>query len=348
MKLYNLVDFRNLQSCGKITERTRLFTGYACNIKCKFCFYKDMKHVNIKPLIYQQLEQGKRFGIKDWDISGGEPSILPYWFDLIKDMKEMGFRNIACITNGYKFSDPDFLLKSKMAGLNELLFSVHGSKKHIHDGMTGIKGSYNHLMRALSHAKYYGMKIRINVVVTKDNYKDLPNITEMMKMIHPVAFNFLPYRIENSASKKDNTVRYSEIAPYIMKAIDVINDGYYDDCKIAIRYVPFCLFKGYEQYVAGYLQRVFDEYEWSEYTIRNFENARHDQDIPDLNLEDDKWKLEINALHHSIKHVANHATSCLKCKYLHVCDGIWKSYAKVWGIEEFEAIEGEKTKRICI
>lgn len=346
MKLYNFVDYTKLKQCAPMTERSRLFTGYACNIKCKFCFYKDMKHVDIKPMIYKQLEQGKAFGIKDWDISGGEPSILPYWFDLIRDMKDMGFRNIACITNGYKFSDSGFLINSKMAGINELLFSVHGSNDRIHDNMTGVNGSFARIMRALSHAAYYGMKIRINVVVTKDNYKDLPDITKMMQHFHPVAFNFLPYRIENSASKKDNTVRYSKIAPYIMKAIDIINDGYTRDCKIAIRYVSFCLFKGYEKYVAGYLQRVFDEYEWNEYTIRKFDCVRFGKNIPELDCESDKWELEIRSIQGSIDHVACHATSCLKCKYLKVCDGIWKSYAKVWGVDEFKPVEGEKTERI--
>jgi MoaA/NifB/PqqE/SkfB family radical SAM enzyme len=341
MKLYNLTTFRDLEQCGKLTERSRLFTGYACNIKCKFCFYKDMKHTDIKKQIYQQLEEGKAYGIKDWDISGGEPSILPYWFDLLRDMKSMGFRNIACITNGYKFADYDFLRESKKAGMNEVLFSLHGSTKSIHDKMTGVKGSYDHLNKALSNAIYYGTKIRINVVVTKDNYKDLPNIAEMMETIRPVAFNFLPFRIENSADKK-NAVRYSDIAPYIIQAINLLEDN----IKIAIRYVPFCLFEGYEQYVAGYLQRVFDEYEWSEYTIRKFEAARFNNDIPKLDTEFDKWGLEKDALHKSIKHVANHSLGCMRCKYLYVCDGIWKSYARIWGIDEFKPVKGKKTERI--
>jgi MoaA/NifB/PqqE/SkfB family radical SAM enzyme len=75
-----------LKPCGELTKRSRLFTGYGCNIRCKFCFYKDKKHKDIKNLIYQQLSEGRRYGIQDWDISGGEPSILPYWFDLLKDM----------------------------------------------------------------------------------------------------------------------------------------------------------------------------------------------------------------------------------------------------------------------
>jgi MoaA/NifB/PqqE/SkfB family radical SAM enzyme len=343
MKLYNLVDFRNLKPCGKLTERTRLFTGYACNIKCKFCFYKGKKHVDINKLIAQQIVAGKKFGIKDWDISGGEPSILPYWFVILKILESMGFRNIACITNGYKFADQTFLRESMSRGLNELLFSLHGSNAEIHDKMTDVKGSYDKLTKAISNAVYYGTKIRINVVVTKDNYKDLPKIAEYAKHLKPIAFNFLPFRLENSASKK-NAVRYTNITPYIKEAINILLGN---KIKIAIRYVPFCLFEGYEKNVAGYLQRAFDEFEWNEYTIRHFEAVRFNREPSELDCVTDKWKLEIESLHSSIKHVANHSTKCLACKYLHVCDGIWKSYAKVWGIDEFKPIEGEKTKRIC-
>ncbi len=342
--LNNLVDFKNLKPCGPLAKRTRLFTGYACNINCKFCFYRGKKHFDIRPKIYRQLEEGQKFGIKDWDISGGEPSILPYWQELLTDMKDMGFRNIACITNGYKFADADFLKQCRNAGLNELLFSLHESKRDIHDGMTGVKGSYDHLMSAIANAKDCGMKIRINVVVTRDNYKNLPEIAQMALMIKPVAFNFLPFRVENSASKK-NAVRYSKIAPYIKASVDALKESI---DKIAIRYVPFCLFKGYETYVAGYLQRVFDEYEWSEYALRHFENSRKEnKKIGSLDCDTDKWQLEIKALSKSVKSIANHSIKCLLCKYSRVCDGIWKSYAKVWGSNEFKPVWGAKINRIC-
>lgn len=330
MKLYNIVNFRDRIQSDKMTMRSRLFVGYLCNIKCKFCFYKGKKHIDIKDIIWQQLEQGKLFGIKDWDISGGEPSILPYWFELLEKMKEMGFRNIACITNGYQFADPEFLKDSMYRGLNELLFSLHGSNKTIHDKMTGVKGSFDKLHDAIANSVRYGIKRRINVVVTKDNYKDLVSIATYANHIKPAAFNFLPFRVEGSASKR-NMVRYSEIAPYIKEAIDVLND----EIKIRIRYVPFCIFKGYEEYVAGYYQRVYDEYEWNEYTIVNFHEATLGNRIPHLDCKTEKWKLEAEAINHSIKYVANHAPTCIRCKYLKKCDGIWYSYAKVWGIEEF-------------
>jgi len=343
MKLYNLADFRKLEQCAPLTERTRLFTGYQCNINCRFCFYKDIPHVDIKDKVYQQLEWGQEYGIKDWDISGGEPSLIPYWLDMLKDMKDMGFRNIACITNGYRFAQLKFMKRSLKAGLNEILFSLHGKDSEIHDRMTGVSGSFKKINCAISNAINMGVKRRINVVVAKDNYKNLPYIAEMANMIKPVAFNFLPFRLENTAPK-ENALKYKDAMPYIKQAIDILDK----DIKISVRYVPFCVMKGYEQYVSMYLQRMFDEYEWSEYTIRKFENARYNRDIPTLDCATDKWQLEIDAIHKSIKHVANHATSCLSCKYLHVCEGIWYSYAKVWGVEEFKPIKGEKTKGILI
>ena len=325
MKLHNFVDFTKLNQCAPLTERSRLFIGYLCNINCRFCFYKDMPHVDIKDKIYQQLDWGKSYGIKDWDISGGEPSLLSYWFRLLEDMKEMGFRNIACITNGYKFSDIDFLKKSMDCGLNELLFSLHGKDPQSHDRMTGVKGSYRKICRAIMNAMYQGIKIRINVVVAKDNYKDIPFIAEFVNRIEPEAFNILPFRLENTAPK-ENALRFKDAMPCIKDAIDILNKK----IKITVRYVPFCVMRGYEKYVAMYLQRMFDEYEWSEYTIRNFESARYNRNIPELDCKTDKWKLEIEAMHRSIKHVADHSLKCLSCKYLHVCEGIWYSYANIW------------------
>ncbi|MBY8999679.1 MAG: radical SAM protein [Candidatus Heimdallarchaeota archaeon] len=341
MKLYNLVDFRQLRQCDTLTDRTRLFIGYLCNIKCRFCFYKNTPHVDIRDKIYQQLDWGKAYGIKDWDISGGEPPLLSYWFQLLEDMKQMGFRNIACITNGYKFADIEFLKESMDCGLNELLFSLHGKDPESHDKMTRVRGSHKKISHAIMNAMYEGIKIRINVVVARDNYTDLPAIAEQANRIEPVAFNFLPFRLENSASK-ENSLKFSQAMPYIKEAIDILDKG----IKIRVRYVPFCVMQGYEEYVAMYLQRMFDEYEWSEYTVRKFEHVRFNRDVSELDCTEDKWELEIDAIHKSIKHVANHSFTCLNCKYLHICEGIWKSYSRVWGIDEFEPIHGEKIKSI--
>lgn len=342
-KVYNYIKFRNLKPDGKLTQRARLFIGYKCNISCKFCFYRGMKGIDIKPLIWQQLKQGYRYGLKDWDISGGEPSILPYWFDLLSDMSA-AFRKIAVVTNGYKFAKKDFMRNSLDCGLNEILFSLHGSTPEVHDSLTGVKGSWGKIMRAVENAQEFLLPIRINTVITKDNYKDISNIARLCKHIKPVAFNFLPFRIENSADAQ-NSISYTFMSPYIKTSIDIFKESL-PETVIAVRYLPFCVLENYERYVEGFLQKSFDSYEWNEYCVSAFENARRELPIPDLDCKTQKWKLELESLNKSITYFAGHTFECNKCKYLYICDGIWKGYADKYGTKEFKPVLGKKTYSI--
>lgn len=345
------IDFRKhieKSDESKLTKRTRLFTGYNCNIKCKFCFYaglKDKDKQKIKRNTIRQISLSLKYGIKDLDISGGEPTILPHWFDLLSYLRKCGFRKIAVITNGYKLADRDFFRRSADEGLNEVLFSLHGSNTMVHDGLTGVKGSLDRIIEAIVNANLEKIPIRINTVVAKENYKNLPDIAKMANAVKPIAFNFLPFRIENNAPK-ENTLRYTDAMPYIRDAIQILDK----DIKIAIRYVPFCIVNGLEKYNINYIQRMFDPDEWSEYLIRKFEKGRNGDYIPDLDLDliakEGKWSVESDAIFKSIFHVAYNNIECLKCKYLYVCDGIWRSYSDIHGESEFKAVPGEKIK--CI
>lgn len=325
-----------------LTRRSRLFTGYLCNIKCKFCFYKDLKHVDMKDEISDQLHAGFSYGIKDWDISGGEPTMLPYWFLLLSYMKdELGADRIAVITNGYELSDINFFEESIDCGLNEVLFSLHGSCEEVHDGMTGVKGSYRKIRKAIDHAMKLGVFIRINTVVAKDNYKDIPKIAELANQINPECFNFLPFRLENTASQ-DNMVTFTESMPYVKESIDILDKK----MRINVRYVPFCVMEGYEKYLCMYKQRMFDPYEWSEHIIHWSEKIRHGQSPPPLELNGSKWDLETNAIQSTLRSITIQPFCCLKCSYLYICDCIWATYDSKWGTEEFKTVYGDRVTDI--
>lgn len=340
------IDFRKqidqYQYESLLTRRSRLFTGYLCNIKCKFCFYKDLKHVDMTDGISEQLTAGHDYGIKDWDISGGEPTILPYWFTILDYMKtELEADRIAVITNGYKFADIDFFKKSIDYGLNEVLFSLHGSSEEMHDQMTGVKGSYRKIIDAIDNALDLGVFVRINTVVAKDNYRDIPKIAELANKIMPECFNFLPFRLENAASE-ENMVSFTNSMPYVKEAIDILDES----IRINVRYVPFCVMEGYEKYLCMYKQRMFDPYEWSEHIIHWSEKIRHGDPIPNLELAGRKWDMEVTAIHGSLTAITAQPFCCLKCSCLYICDCIWKTYQKKWGIKEFAPIDGDRIKDI--
>lgn len=339
-----LFDFRKLvkQIDDPITTRARLFTGYLCNIDCKFCFYRGLEPKDIKEDIYKQIELGKNLGVTDWDISGGEPTILPYWFDLLDDLVKNGFRKIAVISNGYKLSDKKFIQKSIDHGLNEVLFSLHGYNNELHDDMTAVKGSFRKVMRAIDKAKELDILLRINTVVTKDNYIYLPKIAELINQINPHSFNFLPFRIENAAQPEGNVINLPESTKYIKQAIDILNK----EIVINVRYVPFCLMQGYEKYVSMYIQRAFDLFDWTEQVIRILDCIRRNIPIPLTKTWKSKFDLEMESIFETIREVSGYRFSCLKCSCLPICEGIWKNNNKIFGCEEYNPIQDETIKDI--
>lgn len=342
-KLYSF-DFRKVVNSidDPLTTRARLFTGYKCNIDCKFCFYRGQEPKDIKDQIYQQIDLGKKLGVTDWDISGGEPTILPYWFDLLDHLVKNSFNRIAVITNGYKLSSKSFFEKSIEHGLNEVLFSLHGPTNEVHDGMTAVQGSFKKVMSAIDKAKDLGILLRINTVVTKDNYKELPLIAELVNNIKPHSFNFLPFRIENSANPEGNAINLPESVVYIKAAIDILDK----DIIINVRYVPFCLMHEYEKYVSMYIQRAFDKFDWTEHAIRTLDCIRRETSIPFIKTWQDKFNLEMESVYETIKDICGYKFSCLKCRCFPICEGIWKNNHRIFGSEEYKPIQGEVVKDI--
>jgi sulfatase maturation enzyme AslB (radical SAM superfamily) len=341
--LMNL-DFRNHVNYSKedvITKRVRLFTGYQCNYDCKFCFYKGNISRPFDKEIRRQSYMARINGIDSLDISGGEPTILIDWYHMVQFLKSLGFENLAVITNGSTFVNRDFFKGSIERGINEVLFSYHGPSENVHDTMTGKKGSYKRLFNSISNAVELGVKIRINTVVTKDNYVYLPLIAKDILDIQPHCFNFLPFRLENQ-STPDNMISYKESIKYIKEAIDILSTN--SSIFISVRYLPFCVMNGYEKYVSGWLQKLFDPYEWSQYVFDCLEAVRLETFMQDQCILPSRSRidLEFESTYNAIKSTTGFSTKCMSCSHKWICEGIWKTYAKKYGVDEFNPIEGQE------
>jgi MoaA/NifB/PqqE/SkfB family radical SAM enzyme len=126
-----------------MNERARLNTGFFCNYGCEFCYYKDkLDQRDSLKVITDRVDDIYNYGIRQVDLSGGESSIEPNWFKILDYCKTKGM-TVSTLSHGGKFSDYEFLKKSKEHGLTEILFSLHGSNKEIHEKITKRKGSFN-------------------------------------------------------------------------------------------------------------------------------------------------------------------------------------------------------------
>jgi MoaA/NifB/PqqE/SkfB family radical SAM enzyme len=312
-----------------MNERARLNTGFFCNYGCEFCYYKDkLDQRDSLKVITDRVDDIYNYGIRQVDLSGGESSIEPNWFKILDYCKTKGM-TVSTLSHGGKFSDYEFLKKSKEHGLTEILFSLHGSNKEIHEKITKRKGSFDKILTAIQNAKKLGIIVRINCTVYDLNHHLLKTeYVQLLRNIEPLEINFicLNYDTDNSDFRK---IDYAIITDSIKSCIDDIVDAVK---YINVRYVPYCYMEGYEKHVVNYYQHIYDKFDW------NLAIYNHDIDTTKTYTKEEKLRQSYDAAKHFRINGYNKSESCKGCKHYFICDGIEKQLDN----NEFKPQTGDK------
>ena len=105
-----------------------------CNMTCPICF-ADANHAGYvyEPsfdeviAMLKMLRDEKPIKCTAVQFSGGEPTVYPRFFDVIKAAKDMGFAQVQVASNGIEFSKSvEFCQKAADAGLNTIYLSFDG------------------------------------------------------------------------------------------------------------------------------------------------------------------------------------------------------------------------------
>lgn len=303
------LDFKEIAN-----NRARLNTGYFCNYKCEFCYYKDrLSERDNLDIIKQRIDDIENYGIDEIDLSGGESSIEPNWFNILDYCKQKNFKNISTLSHGGYFSNFDFLKKSKDHGLNEILFSLHGATKEIHEKITGINGSFDKIIQAIKNAKELNIIVRINCTVYDLNHKLLEKeYIDLLKELNPIEVNFITLRYDTD----NNNFRFNNYKD-VTDSIKICIDNIKNDIKyINVRYTPYCYMIGYEKYVCNYYQTIFDIYDW------NLALYNHTIDTSKKYTKEEKLQHSYDAAKHFRITCYHKNEECSKCKYFYICDGV--------------------------
>lgn len=125
------------------TKKVEINLGYACNAKCPFCYYyesvvtKSNEHTLTTEDAKNQLLQAKMLGIEEIEFTGGEVTLRKDLPELIAyAKKKLGFSIVCLITNGIRLSKREYMASLVNAGIDDILFSVHGHDAYTHDYLT--------------------------------------------------------------------------------------------------------------------------------------------------------------------------------------------------------------------
>lgn len=292
-------------------DRLDLKVGFSCNCRCNFCVQGD-KRIKYRDKSAEQLkriiEENYSRGIKEIVFTGGECTIRKDLIELVSHAKKIGYDLIQIQSNGRMFCYMDFCKSVINAGATEFGISIHGSKAEIHDEMTRAKGSFAQIVQGIKNLRMLGQRVMTNTVITKQNYKDLPNIAKLLVSLDVDQFQFAFVHILGTAEKNLNMVvpRKSEIMPYVKEGLDI---GIKAGKRVMTEAIPYCFMKGYEDYIAEKI-------------------------IPVARVEDAEWAIE-NYTDFRINEGKVKSEKCKECSYYSFCEGPWKEYPKLFGWDEF-------------
>jgi len=299
-------------------KRLDLKLHFFCNNNCRFCVqgYKRNVFYKSKEEVFRELEDGRKDGAEEVVFTGGEPTLYKYLIEAVEYARELGYKNIQLQTNGRLLSNKDFLKKLVDAGLTEVSPALHGHRKELHDYLTRAPGSFEQTVKGIINAKDYGLRIVLNSVVTKPNFRYLEKMADLFIRLEVNSYQFAFVHAAGNAWYIFEQIvpRISFVAPYMHRGLEMGEEVGIISMAEAM---PLCYMIGYERFVAELYYMPKEAEVWdAAWKIEDYTKAR---------ITEGKAK----------------APWCKKCMYYPVCEGTWKEYFAFYGFEELTPIEGE-------
>ncbi len=228
---------------------------YKCANRCVFCATGDRVSAALGwEKIEEILRQHRAEGTDQLDIDGGEPTTHPRLTDAIGLAREIGYRSINLTSNGRLLRDRSLAERVVNSGITHLLISLHGATAEVHDAATDAPGSFAETVAGIDNV----MALRpahvdtgLNVTIVRANVDHLMALTALAVAKGFAKINF-QFTTPFGRAYEDVVPPLEEAANAVMRVID----RYKDEIGIHVINAQFCVFPGYERWVAGDLQKM--------------------------------------------------------------------------------------------
>ncbi len=283
-----------------------------CNEKCFFCSQDHASRTtDIKPDdmdIYNRI----LYGAKKWygmlGFTGGEPLVHPHILKYIRFWRKAGFNFVRVQTNGVMLGKPGFAEDCIDAGATLFKLSIHHCKAEVHDWLVWLPGAFDKVMKGIDTIRARWGRIGINVVLTEQNYRDLPEILLFFLEKGITTFVVIFPLYENSMKDEAKRVgfRFTDATPYVIKSLLI-----FDRLGLKrplILNLPMCLLPGYEN-------AIIQTFNWT--AVLNLDGSK-------TNIDDNKaWGKK-------------RVPTCKDCVHNKICFWVDEEYLACHGASEFD------------
>ncbi len=314
-----------------MAEREKQFEiqlGHLCNNRCVFCVSGQLTSKGQAPLLsYETLAkrvtEAREAGHRRITLLGGEPTIQPFFLDLVKHTVALGFEEIVIFSNGSKMGRTDLVDRVLQTGGNfEWRFSFQGATKEAHERTTRRKGSWDQLVRSVELVRERGGRVTVNMCIVTQNYESLPHFAELLLprgvvQLHVDMLN--PYDTGVRTFEEISAImpRLSDLAQPLERMVA----GFPDDFDVNVGNLPYCV-------APKLLARIHHGGEPTEtVTVDDFGGEA-------LLAERNKYPFK--------QHRKTKPDRCRACVFDDRCSGVFDAYAERFGLDELQPIDGER------
>jgi len=298
--------------------RLDIKTNFSCNNRCRFCSQGNKRNMYADRTA-KEIQKALRKARKNCDevvFTGGEPTIRKDIIELVGFARKLKYKVIQMQSNGRMFHYGEFCDDLIGAGVTEFSVSVHGHNAELHDYLTCSKGCFSQVISGIENLKARNQAVMTNTVITKPNYRFLPDIARLLASLRVKQFQLsFVYPVGRAEENFESIVpKMSLTAPYIKKGLDI---GIEAGIRVMSECVPYCIMDGYENYIAEEVIPIA-KVDAADEIIDNFTEFRR-------------------------KVIRSKGPECPKCIYYDSCECTCRGYTEHFGWNEFRPIK--KIKR---
>ncbi|AGJ63076.1 GTP 3',8-cyclase MoaA [Saccharolobus islandicus] len=204
---------------GRPLEDFRITLTHVCNFECFFCHMEGEEGDNYilsKEDILLVAKVAKNFGINSVKLTGGEPTLRRDLVEIVRGLKQVGYRDVSMTTNGFLLKDLAY--KLKLAGLDRINVSLHAISRETFKKITGVD-AFDRVIEGIKSAIDVGLvPVKLNFVVNRRNREEVFKFIELsqnlgVNEIHLIELH--PVGLGKLAFKEHDDLR--EIEEYIEK-----------------------------------------------------------------------------------------------------------------------------------
>lgn len=167
---------------------------YRCNLKCIHCYQSDKANDELTfKEISMFLDEISEMGTLFLVFTGGEPLLREDFWEIASYGKKKNFA-LYLYTNATLISE-EIARDLKKLNFLSVHLSLLGATPEVNDKITGIKGSFSKILKAIEHLKKYRVGILAKSTIIKENFHQTDDLKKLAKeldielIMSPVLFS---------------------------------------------------------------------------------------------------------------------------------------------------------------